>query len=432
MNPLNPILGALAGLVLALSPAGATADCPPHGTFVIGPLKIVDVEDGEVRPGRALRIVAGQIAEERDWHDELPSEMAMPWIDGAGLFAIPGLIDAHVHAVWAADVPEAFFADFLDHGVTAIRDMGGDLAVLADTRQRLESCELAGPRLMASGPFLDGSNPVDPGLSIAIADETEARGAVRQLAEAGVDFLKIYSLLPEAALASVLDEANAMGLAVAGHLPAGVPPDSALAFRFQTIEHMAIETGGLCAGAAGSDCLNLLARYAVNDVALTPTIGVRQTSTDMARTGFAPPATVFPPIVADYWEGQRQAAVSRAGPDWFARRQASLDEIDQLTLAFQQAGGVLLAGSDTGNPFIAPGVSLHEELRHLVEAGLTPREALAAATSNAGRLFEPVRIGRLEPGYRADIVLLESNPLENISATQEIRAVYVNGVRVDD
>jgi imidazolonepropionase-like amidohydrolase len=422
----------LGSFLLALFPGLAAAACPEGGSLIIGPLRIVDVETGEIRTGRALQIENGLITREFNWAGEAARYGDIPVVDGAGRYAMPGLIDAHVHTLWAPGVPESFFAAFLDHGVTSIRDMGGDPGLTINMRQAARTCALEAPNLIAPGPFLDGPEPVDPSLSMALSSADDVRDAVEELAADGADFLKVYTLLPPELLGVLIDEAAARGLRVSGHLPAGVQAGGALSGRMQTIEHMAIETGGICSGISRTDCLNRLQSLALDGVLLTPTLIVRRASTDMARGEFDVPDIPFPAIVGQFWLGQQQSARSRADADWFEQREASLAELAWLTRAYIALGGDILAGSDAGNPFVFPGAGLHDELALLVEAGLTPLQALQAATVHPARLFPDQPLGRIAPGYRADFILLADNPLTDITATRRIEAVYLNGVMIDD
>ena len=183
-------------MTLVWGPARAENCAPPHDT-VLTHVNVVDVERGIVRKDRALVLSKGRIATEVSAIG-LVAEIApgAERVDGAGAFVIPGLWDMHVHTLWNRDVPEPFFRLFLRSGVTAVRDMGGDLQVGLETRGRIESCTSSAPHVWFPGPFLDGPQPVDPSLSIALSTPDEGRAAVKMLRGRGVDFIKVYSLIP--------------------------------------------------------------------------------------------------------------------------------------------------------------------------------------------------------------------------------------------
>jgi len=422
----------LAAAILAPASRAAAEDCHPRTDFILTNLHIVDVDTGEVRRDRALRIINGLIQSVMASAELGPvADADLPVVDGGGQFAVPGLIDMHVHTLWADEIAAVFLSAFLDHGVTTVRDMGGELAVLDTVRNGIAECSLDAPHVIAPGPFLDGPQPVDPSLSIALEDGNDVRDAVARLSAAGVDFLKIYTLLPAELLPVLVEQASANGLTVAGHLPAGVPMTDPAVFQMDSIEHMAIETGGLCAGLSETDCLNGLQVLALNRVGLTPTILVRLRSTGMAREGFdTGPIDQLPPIAQGFWQSQQAAARERADDDWFAQREAGLADLRRLIRLYQRLGGPILAGTDTGNPFVYPGASLADEIAALIEAGLTPLEALRAATRNAADVLGDPSRGSLRPGSRADILLLNANPLEDITALGEPEAVYLRGRQV--
>ncbi|MHA6288953.1 amidohydrolase family protein [Maricaulis sp. CAU 1757] len=417
-------------LTSAMLAGHAFGECPAAPPVFLSPVHVVDVTSGEVRSDRALLLRDGVIAGEFAANTSPPSDSLQH--DGRGRYAIPALTDMHVHALWAPGVPDAFLPAFLDAGVTRIRDMGGDLNIVATTRRRVLECDLEGPRILATGPFLDGPDPVDPSLSLALATPADAVASVRLLHREGVDLVKVYTLLSVDVLAAVLDEANALGLPVAGHLPAGVTLASPLAAQFQSIEHMAIERGGLCDGLESSRCSRAMTRLSDAGVAMTPTLVVRITSTKMALESFSPEGDlqVLPDVVRAYWQQQREATASMADGEWLEARFASLNDLQFHTRHYRASGGLILAGSDAGNPFVWPGQGLQAELLALEAAGLPPLAVLQAATINPALALNDPDSGVIAPGKRADIVLLDANPLVDIGALTQIDSVYLAGARI--
>jgi len=408
------------------------SDCPTTQGIVLSNVNVVDVERGVVRADRALVLDHGRIAAELSAR-KLADDVApgAQRLDGAGAFVIPGLWDMHVHALWHRDVPTPFFRLFLSMGVTAVRDMGGDLEVALATRSRIEACPTAAPHVWFPGPFLDGPQPVDRSLSIALSTPAEGREAVKLLHGKGVDFIKVYSLVPPDVFDAVMDESARQGLAVAGHLPGVIRPTASSALRMSSIEHLAIEIGGLCSKNARELCAPVFRALERARVAQTPTLIVRETSTRLAYPGFVEPPAVdgFPEAVKTYWRSDAKSAAARATDDWRAARAQSLAHARWMTRELARTKAIILAGSDAGTPYVVPGESLHDELGLLVEAGLSPVEALRAATINAARFMNHSDIGVIKTGAVADLVLLSRNPLIDIQNTRSVVSVYRGGVR---
>ncbi len=388
---------------------------------MVAPVHVVDVEAGVVRRDRALVISGGRIVAESAANAVQGGKSA----DGNGAYVIPGLWDMHVHALWDASVPEPFFRMFLEAGVTSLRDMGGDLKVAVAARTGGGSCS-AQPHFWFAGPFLDGPQPVDPALSIALRTPQDGQAAVRMLKRQGVDFLKVYSLVPGDVFTAILDEAELAGLPVAGHLPGDVKVSDRNVRRMASIEHLAIELGGLCAFDDQAACGPVFDALIHAGVAMTPTLIARETSTRMADADFRPSYEGLPPAVRSYWESSLRTA---GGHDdaWRAKRRVSLEHARWMTRELARRKAVLLTGSDAGTPFVVPGASLHEELALMVEAGLSPLEVLRAATVVPARFMKRADMGRIAPGAVADLVLLSGNPLEDIRNTRRVVGVYLQG-----
>lgn len=430
---MRSLLRILAMLMLACASARADSCVAPHD-IVLAHVNVVDVERGVVRPDRTLVLSRGRIAAEVS--DSFSVGGLAPdaeRVDGAGAYVIPGLWDMHVHALWNRDVPEPFFRLFLQRGVTAVRDMGGDLQVALETRARIDTCASGAPHVWFPGPFLDGPQPVDPSLSIALSTPEAGRAAVKMLRSKGVDFIKVYSLVPPDVFDAVIDEASRQGLPVVGHLPGVVKPTAPPALRMASVEHLAIEIGGLCPLEPRASCGPILRSLVRAHVAQTPTLIVREISTRFADPEFVEPPLFngLPEAVKTYWRSDARAAVARATDDWHAARRHSMAHARWMTREFARLNARLLAGTDAGTPYVLPGESLHDELRLLVEAGLSPVEALRAATLNAARFMNRRGEGVIAAGAEADLVLLSRNPITDIRNTTSIIAVYRGGVRVE-
>lgn len=326
-------------------------------------------------------------------------------IDGSGRYLIPGLWDSHVHTcMWGQDA----LARFVHNGVTHVRDMGGDLRELLAWRQAIESGEVEGPSMLIAGPFLDGDKPNDVYRCFLTTVDAIAP-AVDALQAHGVDFLKVHSRLPEKVFTELARIARQRGIAVCGHVPAGILPADASDAGMTSIEHADSLFSALVRAPAGAtDWVEArawwqgetgrraLQRIAANGTVLVPTLSV-------------------PDVVAE-----RLGGTANALSTWTR----------EITRAAHAAGIPIAAGTDTARRLlgIVPGEALHRELRLLVACGLTPAEALRSATLVPARRFGgDARGGVIAVGRPADLVLLRGNPLEDIRQTAAIEGVVVRG-----
>jgi hypothetical protein len=338
-----------------------------------------------------------------------------------------------VHALWNPAVRATFFPLFVANGVTGIRDMGAPLVQMLVGRADVRAGRVVGPRVVAAGPILDGPEPVDPSISMAIGDSTAARLAVDSLARAGVDFIKVYTLLPRDAFFAVMDDARQRGLPVAGHVPAEVTPVEAADAGMKSVEHLRSELGGLCDPTVAGACDSVFAAFRTHGTWNTPTLAVRRAGAlgYDERVVDTTLLRYMPAIVRGFWERARDAARTRSLEER-ARLLNRTARERALASALHAAGLPLLAGTDAGDRFAFPGFTLHDELALLVDAGLSPMEALQAATLNPATYLDAAdSLGAVAPGKLADLVLLDANPLDDIRNTRRIAAVVLNGVLFD-
>jgi len=336
-------------------------------------------------------------------------------VDASGKFLIPGLWDMHVHTAFdlTPGGKDISLPLFIANGVTGVRDMGGDLAALQQWRQQITQGTLIGPHIMASGPMLDGEFAPFPN-SLPIATAAEGQEAVEALKRQGVDFIKIQSLLPRDAYFAVAAEAKKQGLLFAGHVPDAVSAREASDAGQRSMEHL---IGMQFQNANDPVAVQMFTRFVKNGTWQCPTLVMRHNQALLAETDFRgdprmkyiPGTWRWPPEVRPGSRVVYQQQVAVVG-------------------AMHKAGVRLLAGTDTAGPYIFPGFSLHEELELLVQAGLTPLEALQTATRNPAQYFGmSERFGTIQQEKVADLVLLDANPLEEISNTKKIAAVVVGG-----
>ncbi len=408
-------------------------------------LENVTVIDGTGAPAQAGMsvVVTGERISAVGTADSVPaiSSPGAETIDASGRFLIPGLWDMHVHLGGFYGGTRAGPA-FIAHGVTGVRDMASPLDEILTLRDRWRTASPSGPRLIAAGPILQGPLPFEMPLMRNVDSPAEARSAVDDLHRAGVDFIKVGDTVPPDAYKALVDQALRHDLPVAGHLPVGIgAADAALAGQ-RSIEHFGSARfhGLLLAASSDEGALTrrvqaLFEAARQGDAAadtrlfgadLTGSLAdsfSRQKAAALFRT-FVDRGTAHVPTlgaVRSVWDAQADGMTERdrraADRVWVRYR--------EMVRLMRDADVPILAGTDQ-----APhGASLHRELELFVEAGLSPMEAIEAATSQAtaflGLLEE---LGTVEAGKRADLVLLDGDPLADIENTRRIAAVIVGGV----
>jgi imidazolonepropionase-like amidohydrolase len=355
---------------------------------------------------------------------------------------IPGLWDSHVHLT---KLGAGALAAFVAYGVTSVRDMGSDLAEVQQWRREIEAGDRPGPRIKTSGQILETPanvarmkreatvEPVDR-IRIPVGSPAEADAAVARLAKAGADLIKVRTVVDEATLRAMAAAAHAKGLKLAGHPVA--PPDTLIAIRMDSVEHLLtfppLDTPPAARRALFERMRDAGVAMGTTTVNLEGSVLVPY-STALARLKADPLWRLVSRYLASDWQEQVD---ERKGPEaeqaLATFRQALPDAYRDLR-EMHAAGVRFLAGSDAAVVFVYPGDSLHGELQSLVDhAGLKPADALRAATMNPAAFFGLEReLGAIKTGYRADLVLLDANPLEDIRATRKIAGVVRNGHWLD-
>jgi imidazolonepropionase-like amidohydrolase len=398
-------------------------------------------------------------------------------VEAAGRYLIPGLWDMHVHSVANVTVDRSqesvaaqdwHFPLFLAHGVTGVRNMNdgtGDvtLALTKMVRRQLAEGKLPGPpRFLSAGPSLDGDPPLGSN-PVVVRTAADARAAVAQLVSNGADLVKVYENLSREAYFAIVDEARRRGIPVDGHVPFRITPEEAANAGQRTAEHPEALAAS-CSTTAESErkrfasvlanydslsederflvmfrhfrelydsrnpavCASAIEAFRRNAIAVTAdlvayhhVVHADRVLEDAARM------RLVPDEIRRKWEKRIDSEVFREFQSIL--RPIIPFELENVRL-FHAAGVRLLAATDVGVPFQVPGISLHIELERLVEAGLTPLEALQTATFNPAHVLELTdSLGTIEPGKFADLVLLDANPLEDIRNTRKIRAVVADG-----
>jgi Amidohydrolase family len=389
-------------------------------------------------------------------------------IDGGGRFLIPGLVDSHLHLTGSGEPAgsrEFVVPLLLANGITTVRDMGGYLESLEPLRRDIQQGKRLGPQIFLAGPYLDGSPPsFQP--SLVVTNGVEASEDVHTLVQQGVDFIKVQSILSREAYFAIAQDARREHISFVGHVPDHVTAAEASDAGQKSIEHLtgvlracssdeprlmreqflagptnataqssrARELGWereLLGTFSEKQCAALLARFVCNETWQTPTLILLR---DDAYPGLDtdspddPLLRFVPRTIAEKWKQVRIAQDQLVSPAEFALREKLLAQ-SMHVVAEMQAGGVrILAGTDSAAPYVIPGFSLHQELALLVHAGLSPMQALQAATKNpADFLGKSKTQGTIEAGKTADLLLLDGDPMRDIGNVDRIDTVVLRG-----
>ena len=344
--------------------------------------------------------------------------------DATGKFLIPGLWDMHVHIDNDDFDRTSTLRLFIANGVTGIRIMNGTPAHHL-WRREIQGGDLLGPRMIIASRIIDGPDSFVAG-AMKVSNGEEARAAVRKAKQEGADFVKVHETLSREAYFAIIDEAKKSGLKVAGHVPATVTAKEASEAGQKSIEHFT----GLTEAESNTDKADrLIEIFKRNHTWNCPTLIMRNNYAVLDDRSLAkdPRLRYVKPSWKNSWLSMTNGASALPIAEWVGRREIVRRE-KALVGRFQKAGVGILAGTDDISPYVMPGFSLHDELVMLVESGLTPWQALQAATLNPAKFFNQLAsFGTVEKGKFADLVLLDANPRADIRNTTKINAVVVNG-----
>jgi len=412
-------------------------------------INIVDVENGNVLKDRWVCIEGNLIKYISSGPIENPKG---PVDDCSGKYLIPGLWDMHIHD--AGDDSSnryEYIPLFLANGVTGIRDMWGSPEMLK-LKNDIDSGRFTGPRMVIGSPIIDGAKPFFRG-SLVAATEIQGRHQVDSLSAAGYDFIKIYSLLREPVYLAIADECKKKGIPLEGHLPIEIGLEESVDAGQRSFEHnfninrylTGKEKEGIKwsrhyldtvlstknaqfmvysepLGVSEKDFRlpsALLEKMIKNRVAIVPTLTLTQ-GRGLDADLMAQRTKGLEYLTAgfvNYWMHQ-----PRAFPAGFEQTFGAAAKF------FMDRGVLILAGTDVNNPFCVPGFGLQQELINLHQAGLTNLQALQTATINPAKfLYRENDLGTVAKGKLADLLVLDANPLLDISNSQKIYAVIVNG-----
>jgi imidazolonepropionase-like amidohydrolase len=407
-------------VVLLVAVLGHAAARQSANFIAVTNVTVIDVVSGQRQSGTRVLTRDGLIT---SIGPRTPVPVDAMWVDGTGKFLVPGLWDMHSHnQVSGADSLDLYLAN----GVVGTRDMGADLEFILPLRDRIRRGDAIGPELIVAGPILDNAPPDWP-FRRRVTNAGEARDAVRDLRKRGVDFLKVHNHTPRDAFFAIAEEATKAGLMFAGHVPLAVTLDEAATSGIRSIEHLSeFRVFRECAGKVqpydAGGCRPLFDKLAENNIWQTPTIAFYRVLADVFSAKPMPHAEYASDSLL---EVTRKIIEGSKLDDQAMAFLRSMSATSLTVIRDMLSRGVgFLAGCDGG----VPGFCLHDELERLTEAGLSPLQALQSATVNPARTLGLEKSqGTIEVGKRADLLLLEADPLVDVGNARRIAAVVARG-----
>jgi imidazolonepropionase-like amidohydrolase len=370
----------------------------------------------------------------------------MTIIDGTGKYLIPGLWNNDLHAPAYGDA-KAPLLSLVSYGITTVRDMGASLDDIVKLRAATASGALVGPRLFVAGPLMNGPIPIQMGLIVDLFNDSQAKEEVERLKQHNVDYVEVDTTLTPELYQAVADEAKRQNLPLVGHIPAKVSAWDIAKANQRDVEHLGgVSFNVLIACSSDERYFNQVMGKMYDDLLIamrekrpfdepqfranfddrllnTFDEGKAQRLFHLyAKNGVAQTPTLY--VLNTLWQGAKDRDKlseqdMQAGKRIFAK---DLEVVGEM----KRDGVTILAGTDGAYP--QGGEALHSELELLVKTGLTPLQALQAASRDAARAMGVSKeVGTIEVGKTADLVLLDADPLVDISNTQKIDAVVLHG-----
>ena len=416
--------------------------------------KVIDLESGEVEyldicisDGRIQQILPS---------DENTTTRATEIIDLTDKYVLPGFWDNHVHFRGGDSLIAAnknFLKLFLANGITTVRDAGGDLTPsVMEWKEQIGKRKLAGPTIFTSGPKIDGLNARWAG-SLEVDNDLQVTTALDSLRALGTDFIKLYdSRISGEVYLKVIEEAEKRGLVTSGHMPFTLTLDAAVTAGIDGIEHLYYIMKGCSANEmqitqkliakeigfwqampmlresyADSTASKTFKSLIENNVFVIPTLHIGRTLSYLDEDDHTNDAYLkyMGSGIVQTYEGRIQRALNST-PEAVQDRKNLDAFFGTLTKSLHDTGVALLAGSDSGafNSYTYPGISFHKELEAMVAEGIAPKEALKTSAYNGARFLRKTDdYGSITVGKISDLVVLNANPLKDISNTQKIHLV---------
>ncbi|WP_339657625.1 amidohydrolase family protein [uncultured Maribacter sp.] len=415
-------------------------------------VNIVDVENGVLLPAKHVAIQGEKIVAIYEEKEIVPSNSALV-IDGKGKYLIPGLWDMHTHFNWNFKFSSPML---VANGVTGVREMWGVMDRIKEVRKRVLVDDLIAPDIYSAGAIIDGDPPFWPNSS-GVKDAEMAKDEVDQQVFEGVDFIKVYSLLTREAYIAIAERSKERNIPFAGHVPISISIWDAVAAGQQSIEHL----DGILEGCSTNDkilsaplkerfnikwtntlldsfepaLLDSLANYlAKSETWLSPTLIVLRNTANLDDPDLIkdPRLAYIPEFIRERWNPVNDFRFKNNKTEYFEIGRKKFQLQLSFIKALEKAGVKMIVGTDYPNPYCFPGFSLHDEMQLMVKAGLTNAATLKCATYNPALFMgKEDEFGTVEVGKKASLILLDGNPLENITNTERISSVFLRGRYLD-
>ncbi len=430
--------------------------------IVISNINIIDIENGSISK-KTVCINSGKIVDVKVT-DSLNDYISEKHIDGLGKFLLPGFWDNHIHLRGGDSLIEEnknLLPLFIANGITTVRDAGGDLtSEILRWRKEIKNNTIIGPTIYTSGPKLDGDQATWAG-SLVVTSREDVTKALDSLEKIPSDFVKIYdSRISRENYLEVLKQAKERGLISSGHMPFTVELNEAVTSGIGAVEHLYYILKGCSSKEKEStqaiinkelgfwDSMDQLTTTYHDSTAqktfqllnnhntyVVPTLHIGNVLSYLDEVDHTndPYLDIVGKGIVKTYNGRIKRALS-ASPEARKSRKELNSFFKKLTKSLNNANVKLLAGSDSGayNSYTYPGISLHKELEAMVAAGLDPLEALQTSSYNGSRFLQKDKeVGVIEVNKVADLVILNSNPLQEIKNTRDIYQV-IKGNQIYD
>jgi imidazolonepropionase-like amidohydrolase len=419
----NPAFGQDKIAIVNVTVIDGTGHSPrTHATVVVQGKKIAAIDNERKRTEGGARIV-----------------------DGTGKFLIPGLWNNDLHGSY--EDAKSHFPALVSYGITTVRDMGAPLDDIVRLRDAIASGALVGPRVFIAGPLMEGPVPIQMPLIVDLFSDAQAREEVRALKQHNVDYVEVDTTLTPELYWAIADEARLQGLPLVGHIPAKISAWDMAKAKQIDVEHLGGRLLNVLVACSSDEAYfesslatiydNVLRalndKQPVRDPQFTAAFDERLLDTYdeakahrlfrlYAKSGVAQTPTLF--VLKTLWETNKDNNKLTNLDMEYGKRIFAKDL--EIVGEMKRAGVPILAGTD--GPYAQGGDPLHGELELLVQAGLTPLQALQAASRDAAKSVGVLQdVGTIEAGKTADLVLLDADPLKNISNTRKIDAVVLHG-----
>lgn len=384
---------------------------PFTGDIAITDINVVDVNTGAIIPSQTILIRGELIDTIMDYSADTKLSIKNK-IDGKGKYLIPGLFDMHMH-IAETENSIAELDRLLMNGITGIRDMGGMADTIARAKDMIRRGQIMGPEIYFAGVTLDGPQTLDP-FHYKVHDSTDLQQLTGHFKNLGVDFFKVHNFFPMDRLIELKKAANESGLEIIGHIPRGIGPMELDSVGIKGVEHMNSLISSLVFEES-NNVDNITEAFAILDSTYISGLSNYYRENQISWT---PTLYTLEDYYSNFEDDESRAMGMRM-----------MELFYTITHWMNQNDVMLLAGSDMGPVNDSTLDVLHKELEMLVKSGLSPWEALKTATINPAKFLKiDKEYGSIKVFKKASLIILNSNPLEDISNTTDISAVLKDGV----